>query len=79
MSIAQRIEGMRIAHEAKALRRFEEAGDEEERVQEEVEFICADPLLLSEVVLNGNWETSIEKVVTAAARLRVEQQREGDL
>jgi hypothetical protein len=71
MTIAQKIESMRVAHEARAFREWEDAGREDDELDAEVELILRDPVRLGEACHDADPCMSIIDAATIEARKRL--------
>ena len=71
MNTAQKIESMRLAHEARAFREWEDAGREDDELDAEVELILSDPIRLGEACHDADPCMSIIDAATIEARKRL--------
>ena len=71
MNTAQKIESMRVAHETRAFREWEDAGREDDELDAEVELILSDPIRLGEACHDADPCMSIIDAATIEARKRL--------
>ena len=76
MNTAQKIESMRVAHEARAFRTWEDAGLDDDWIDEEAGRILDDPRQLGEACFEAAPEMSILDAATMEARRRLDEMKE---